>query len=53
MVRNQYGSFVPAAHILTQKEDSDIVAVLRQIREYCQDRWTPKWVLTDDSAGKT
>ena len=54
MVRNQYGSFVPAAHLLTQKEDSDIVAVgLREIREYCQDRWTPKWVLTDDSAGKT
>jgi MULE transposase domain len=54
MVRNQYGSFVPTAHILTQKEDSDIVAVaLREIRGYCRDRWTPKWVLTDDSAGKT
>ena len=54
MVRNQYGSYVPAAHILTQKQDSDIVAVgLREIRRLCQDRWTPKWILTDDSAGKT
>jgi hypothetical protein len=54
MVRNQYGSYVPAAHILTQKQDSDIVAVgLREIRGFCQDRWTPKWILTDDSAGKT
>ncbi|KAN0074029.1 Protein of unknown function (DUF3435) domain containing protein [Elaphomyces granulatus] len=50
-IRNQYGSFVPAAHILIQKEDSDIVAAaLREIRGYCRDRWTPKWVLTDDSA---
>ena len=51
MVRNQYGSFVPAAHIRTQKGDSDIVAV--GLRGYCRDRWTLKWVLTDNSAGKT
>jgi MULE transposase domain len=43
MVRNQYGSYVLAAHILTQKEDSDIIAAaLWEIRGYCRDRWTPK-----------
>ncbi|KAN0069258.1 hypothetical protein V8E54_012887 [Elaphomyces granulatus] len=35
------------------KQDSDIVVVgLREIHGFCRDRWTPKWILTDDSAGE-
>ena len=32
MVRDEYGSWIPGAHMMTAREDSDIVAVgLRQV----------------------
>lgn len=32
MVRDEYGSWIPGAHMMTAREDSDIVAIgLRQV----------------------
>ena len=53
MVRDEYASWVPTAHILTEKEDSDIMAAgLRVLKKWCGDRWLLRYMLTDDSAGE-
>ena len=67
-VRNECGIWCPAAHMLTEEEDSDIVAAglcevtnyvlfeakyyFLQIRKWCHCRWFLRYMLTDDSAGE-
>src|SRR6266498_627323 len=53
IVRDKCGSWVPTAHILTAREDSDIVACgLRILKRWCGDRWVLRYILTDGSAGE-
>jgi hypothetical protein len=53
MVRDEWGSWCPAAHFLTRRQDSDvIVAALSKLREWTggKEGWRCQWFLTDDSA---
>jgi len=53
MVRDEWGSWCPAAHFLTRRQDSDvIVAALSKLREWTggKEGWRCRWFLTDDSA---
>jgi hypothetical protein len=53
MVRDEYGIWIPTAHILTAREDSDIIAeALRVLKRWCSGRWRLRYMLTDDSAGE-
>ncbi|SLM33896.1 MULE transposase domain, partial [Lasallia pustulata] len=53
MVRDEHGSWIPGAHILTAREDSDIVATgLKTIKRWCHNQWHLRYMLTDDSAGE-
>jgi hypothetical protein len=52
MARDECGIWIPTAHILTAREDSDIVAEgLRVVKRWCG-RWLLRYMLTDDSAGE-
>jgi hypothetical protein len=52
-VRDEHAAWIPAAHILTAYEDSDIVtADLRTLKKWCSNRWLLRYMLTDDSAGE-
>ncbi len=62
------GSWVPGAHMLTAREDSDICATglrtvnllpctvtiltVLQIKRWCHNQWHLRYMLTDDSAGE-
>ncbi|KAL1973573.1 hypothetical protein VTN31DRAFT_6208 [Thermomyces dupontii] len=53
IVRAECGNWIPAAHSLTAKLDSDIVAsALQQVRLWCEGHggWALKYMLTDDPA---
>ena len=53
MIRTEHGSWLPAAHLLHEFQDSDIIAVgLHQIKRWCGNRWLLRYILTDDSAGE-
>ena len=53
MVRDEWGSWCPAAHFLTCRQDSNIiVAALSKLQEWTggKESWRCRWFLTDDSA---
>ena len=53
MVRDEHGSWIPGAHMLSDNEDGDIVAVfLQQIKTWCRKSWQLKYITTDDSAAE-
>jgi hypothetical protein len=59
LVRDEFASGIPCAHVLTDGEDSQILtAGLRKIKQWCNrgraesKQWTPRYFLTDDSAAE-
>lgn len=53
MVRNEHSSWVPAAHLLLDHQNSDIIAEgIKVLQEWCGDRWLCSYFLTDDSAAE-
>lgn len=53
MIRDEYKSWVPAAFILHDAGDSDILAeALIQVKRWCCHRWLLRYMLTDDSAAE-
>ena len=53
MVRDEWGSWCPAAHFLTRRQDSDvIITALSKLRESTggKEGWRCRWFLTDDRA---
>lgn len=53
MIRDENSSWVPAAHMLLDHQDSDIIAEgLKVLQEWCGDRWLCAYFLTDDSAAE-
>lgn len=59
MVRDSAGSFIPARHLLTDGEDSNILSLaIRVLKKCCNDgladwkSWRPRYFLTDDSAAE-
>jgi len=56
MVRDEYGAWIPAAHLLTNGEDSDILAeAMRYLKRWSKGQkgqWQPRYFLTDDSAAE-
>jgi hypothetical protein len=53
MVRDDWGSWIPVAHFLAEKEDGDIIVrCLQELKRWCGGRrgWIPRYFLTDDSA---
>ena len=55
IIRNEYGSYLPCAHMVFSNEDGNIIAeFLRTIKTWCGGRggWQPRYFLTDDSAAE-
>lgn len=59
LIRDEHDSGIPCAHILTDGEDSQILAAgLRMIKQWCNlgraqsKHWTPQYFLTDDSVAE-
>jgi hypothetical protein len=53
MIRDEYASWIPAAHMLASNEDGDIIAAfLRQLKQWCRQRWNLRYIITDDSAAE-
>ena len=52
MVRDEHGSWIPSAHMLTAHEDGDIIgAFLRQVKRWTR-AWRLRYIVTDDSAAE-
>ena len=52
MVRDEGGSWIPGAHMLTEYEDGDIIGdFLRQIKRWTR-AWRLRYMITDDSAAE-
>ncbi len=50
MIQNEHGSWIPGAHMVSDNEDGDIVAVfLQQIKTWCRKSWQLGYIITDDS----
>jgi len=53
MVRDEFGSWIPAVHLLSAHEDSDILkGALQQLKTWCMGGWNLRYMLTDDSAAE-
>ena len=59
MVRDEFLSGIPSAHVLTDGEDSEVLAAgLQVIKQWCNrgrvnaQQWIPRYFLTDDSAAE-
>ena len=55
VIRTEYNSYLPCAHMVSSNEDGDIIAeFLRTIKTWCGGRggWQPRYFLTDDSAAE-
>ena len=53
MVRDEYGSWIPSAHLLSAWEDSEVLAeALCKVKAWCLGGWTLRYMLTDDSAAE-
>ena len=51
MIRDEHACWVSCAHLITDNEDDDIVAVfLKQVKIWCQRNWKLRYFLTDDFA---
>lgn len=52
MIRDECGSWIPGAHMLTSNEDGDIIGeFLRQIKRWSR-AWRLRYIITDDSAAE-
>jgi hypothetical protein len=53
MVRDEHHSWIPAVYFLHNKQDSEVLAAsLRQIKQWCRQKWQLRYIITDDSAGE-
>lgn len=51
MIRDEYASWMPGAHMLASNEDDDIIeAFLCQIKTWCRDSWMLCYIITNNSA---
>ena len=49
LVRNEQGIWIPGAHCVVERENSEILAhAMKTFKKWCG--WEPRYVLTDDSA---
>ena len=52
MIRDECGSWIPGAHMLSSNEDGDIIGeFLRQIKRWSR-AWRLRYIITDDSAAE-
>lgn len=52
MIRDEYGSWIPGAHMLADAEDGDIIGeFLRLIKRWSR-AWRLRYMITDDSAAE-
>lgn len=53
MVRDSFGTWIPAAFALLETETGKLIAkALQAVRAWTGDRWAPKFIITDDSASE-
>ena len=50
LVRDEHNVWIPTAHLIVERENGEIIAAgLKCIKQWCGG-WTPRYILTDDSA---
>lgn len=53
MVRDSYGTWIPAAHALVESECGELISkTIRTLRDWTANNWKPRYFLTDDSAAE-